>query len=244
MVQADRKPYILNPEKVAYWYLRLNGFLQIEDFYVHPGGKGGARTDADLLAVRFPYRAERLYDDPNDIMEDDDKRLALTTSYIDVVIAEVKTGLCALNGPWTDPYKNNVHRVLAAIGCLPMAQIEDAAEAIYDSGAYIYEPSLENKEKQFSVRIRLLSIGQHINTEQSKEYPDVLQIVWRDILGFIFDRFQKYRHQKKQTDHWDCVGKRLKNEATCPRVNREAVIDEQLLAIRRYAEKGDGKRKP
>ena len=105
MVQADRKPYILNPEKVAYWYLRLNGFLQIEDFYVHPGGKGGARTDADLLAVRFPYRAERLYDDPNEIMEDDDKRLALTTSYIDVVIAEVKTGLCALNGTEPSHYR-------------------------------------------------------------------------------------------------------------------------------------------
>ena len=28
----------MNPEKVAYWYLRLNGFLQIEDFYVQTGG--------------------------------------------------------------------------------------------------------------------------------------------------------------------------------------------------------------
>jgi hypothetical protein len=45
----------LSCEKVAYWYLRLNGFLQIENFYVHPAGRGGARTDADLLAVRFPY---------------------------------------------------------------------------------------------------------------------------------------------------------------------------------------------
>lgn len=61
----------LNPEKVAYWYFRLNGFLQIENFVVHPERRGGQRTDADLLAVRFPHRAERLFDDPNDIMQDD-----------------------------------------------------------------------------------------------------------------------------------------------------------------------------
>lgn len=61
----------LSCEKVAYWYLRLNGFLQIENFYIHPVRRGSARTDADLLAVRFPYRAERLYDPPYDIMPDD-----------------------------------------------------------------------------------------------------------------------------------------------------------------------------
>ena len=65
-------PDRLDPEKVAYWYFRLNGFLQIENFVVHPERRGGQRTDADLLAVRFPYRAERLFDDPNDIMADDE----------------------------------------------------------------------------------------------------------------------------------------------------------------------------
>lgn len=37
-----------DPEKVAGGYLRLNGFLQVEDFHVHPSGRGGARTDAAL----------------------------------------------------------------------------------------------------------------------------------------------------------------------------------------------------
>lgn len=31
----------MDSEKVAYWYLRLNGFLQIENFYVQPRGRGG-----------------------------------------------------------------------------------------------------------------------------------------------------------------------------------------------------------
>jgi hypothetical protein len=36
---------ILDPEKVAYWYFRLNGFLQIENFLVHrsDGGASGLR---------------------------------------------------------------------------------------------------------------------------------------------------------------------------------------------------------
>jgi hypothetical protein len=59
----------LDPEKVAYWYFRLNGFFQIENFVVHPARRGGQRTDADLLTVRFPHRAERLFDDPNDIRD-------------------------------------------------------------------------------------------------------------------------------------------------------------------------------
>ena len=34
-------PRRLDPEKVAYWYFRLNGFLQIENFVVHPERRGG-----------------------------------------------------------------------------------------------------------------------------------------------------------------------------------------------------------
>ena len=106
----------LDPEKVAYWYFRLNGYLQIENFVIHPGRRGGQRTDADLLAVRFPHRAERLIDDPNDIMPDDEPRLSLYHDLNDVVIAEVKTNQpCTLNGPWTREDRQNVHRVLAAI---------------------------------------------------------------------------------------------------------------------------------
>jgi hypothetical protein len=74
--------------------------LQIENFVVHPGRRGGQRTDADLLAVRFPYRAERLFDDPTDIMADDEQVWALSRELIDVVIAEVKTQP-ALHPQWS-----------------------------------------------------------------------------------------------------------------------------------------------
>jgi hypothetical protein len=53
MTDAQRRtaPDRLHPEKVAYWYFRLNGFFQIENFVVHPRGRGSQRTDADLLGT-------------------------------------------------------------------------------------------------------------------------------------------------------------------------------------------------
>lgn len=68
----DPKVQYLAPERVAYWYFRLNGFFQMENVVVHPARCGSQRTDADLLAVRFPYRAERLFDNPDYFMDDGD----------------------------------------------------------------------------------------------------------------------------------------------------------------------------
>jgi hypothetical protein len=51
--------------KIAYWYFRLNGFLTIENFVVHPkvGEQQSQRTEADLCGVRFPNRREMDMDD-------------------------------------------------------------------------------------------------------------------------------------------------------------------------------------
>ena len=145
------RPTPLNAEKVAYWYFRLNGFLQIENFVVHPERGSEQRTDADLLAVRFPYRAERLFDNPHDIMRDDEARLSLSADQIEVVIAEVKTNRpCTLNSPWTREDHQNVHRVLAAIGCLPPGQIKQAAADIYTTGIH---------KSELGLRVRRVAVG-------------------------------------------------------------------------------------
>ena len=34
-------PDCLDPAKMACWYFRLNGFLQVENFIVHPRHRGG-----------------------------------------------------------------------------------------------------------------------------------------------------------------------------------------------------------
>lgn len=194
----------LSAEDIAYWYFRLNGFLLVENFYVHPPGSGGARTDADLLAVRFPHRAERLFDDPNDVMVDDAQALALTRDRTDVVIAEIKEGRCALNGPWTDPDRRNMQRVLAALGCLPHARIPDAAAALYQHGYF---------EDDATLRVRLVAVGARTDEDIRTRYPRVSQVTLPDALGFIYRRLQRYRHQKTDTQHWNRTGRLLKQKA-------------------------------
>jgi len=207
MSRAPARPTVdrLDPEKVAYWYFRLNGFFQIENFVVHPERRGGQRTDADLLAIRFPFRAERLFDDPNDIMADDVQRLALSGDLIDVVIAEVKTNQpCTLNGPWTRQDRQNVHRVLAAIGCLPPDRIEAAAAHIYRAGCHLSDTPL---------RIRLVAVGRDRSDDLAAAYPEVTQLLWAKMLAFIWDRFHRYRQQKTQVDQWDPEGRKIKQLA-------------------------------
>jgi len=173
----ERSPS-LNPEKVAYWYFRPNGFLQIENFIVHPGRRGSQPTDADFLAVRFQHRAEFLFDRPEP-MRDDEGTLCLSSEAIDVVIAEVKANQpCALNGPWTDRERQNVHRVLAAIGCVPRDTIDVAAAGIYRDG--IYEDRTH--------RIRLIAVGGDKSFELAERFPRVIQVTWPQILDFIWHR--------------------------------------------------------
>ncbi len=209
----------LIPEKVAYWYFRLNGFLQIENFIVHPERRGGQRTDADLLAVRFPFRAERLFDNPDDIMADDEQGLALSHDSIDIVIAEVKTNQpCTLNGPWTERDRQNVHRVLAAIGCLAHDQIDAAAANIYRSGFH----------RSNTLRIRLVAVGRDRSEELAREYPEVTQLLWAEMLAFVWDRLHRYRQQKTQVDQWEAEGRKMKRLADEHRHSCDDFIEQAL----------------
>lgn len=58
---------LYTPERLAYWYLRLNGYLLLENFIIHHDVSSNQETDADLLGVRFQHRAENL----NNPMHDD-----------------------------------------------------------------------------------------------------------------------------------------------------------------------------
>lgn len=49
-----------------------------------------------------------------------------------MIIAEVKAGWRHLNGPWTNPDRQNVQCVLNAIGIFPPEGVVAAAEALFD----------------------------------------------------------------------------------------------------------------
>jgi hypothetical protein len=189
--------HMLTTEKVAYWYFRLNGFLQMESFIVHPTtAKNGQRTDADLIGVRFPFRAERFFDDPKKPMEDDEELLRLAEDWTNIFIVEVKTNEpCTLNGPWMQADAQNVQRVLAAIGCFEVKNLGPVAEAIYGTGLF------EDPERR--LRVRLVALGREADSNLAKGMPDVLQITWEGVFSFIGQRLFIYRNIKADNQQWD-----------------------------------------
>jgi len=77
-------------EELVYWYLRLNGFFTIKNFVLHHNASGRT-SDADILAVRFPYVYEETGGREHDW--DDNLFCHFNRSKIIGLICEVKTGL-------------------------------------------------------------------------------------------------------------------------------------------------------
>jgi len=181
----------ISTDALAYWFFRLNGFLTIVNFVVHSERRGQTGTDVDILGVRFPYRAE-LFERPMT----DYKEFTKITGRPYIAIAEVKRGLCNLNGPWTTRERRNVDRVLRAIGAIPVEDIDSVAANIYSDGFF----------KSPNYYISLVCIGENLNQEIKQKYPHVPQILWSDITSFIYRRFRDYRNIKSWHQHWDQSG--------------------------------------
>jgi hypothetical protein len=191
-----RSKATVDAEKLAYWFFRLNGCLTIENFVVHPDQGGGQRTDADILGVRFPYRQElatSLFP-----MEDHEVFLAASDKPM-LFIAEVKLRECHLNGPWTRPDRENLQRVLHALGAFPTLQIQRVAAALYDDQRYEDE----------SLIVRMFALGDQLNEEYQRRRKNVVQLTWADQLLFIHERFRLYRDQKNDHRQWDGTGQLL-----------------------------------
>jgi hypothetical protein len=150
------------------------------------------------LGIRFPYRAENLIRPMAD-----DSAFSHTRDKSYIVIAEVKTDLCDLNGPWTNPERRNMLRVLMAIGAFPSKEAEIVAQSLYEDGRYSSQ----------LYQVSLMCIGAIRNAGIELKYPRVPQIIWQEILTFIYDRFHVYRNQKQSHGQWDANGKALWTQA-------------------------------
>jgi hypothetical protein len=181
-------------EELAYWYLRLNGFLSIPNFVVHPDMRGPQRTEVDILGVRFPHRAELL----NKPMVDD-KPFTEVQDKPYLIVAEVKRSECRLNGPWTEQASENMQRVLRAVGAFRDDEIATVAESLYHNGTF------SNK----AYHVSLFCFGDRENPDVRRTHPDVPQKLWSDVLRFVFNRFTTYRDQKAHHPQWDRAGTRL-----------------------------------
>ena len=181
----------IKSESLAYWYLRLNGFLTIVNFIVHPEIGTNQRTDVDVLGVRFPFRAELLFNPMQD-----DCVLVGNSQVPFAVITEVKASRCKLNGPWTRRKDQNMQRILQAIGLIPPSEINSAADNLYNRGIH---------QSSFGI-LSLLCLGKTKNSALSRRYPEVPQITWNHVLRFIHERFNSYTKQKVSHPQWDKQG--------------------------------------
>lgn len=194
---GDNKRFKIEAEKLAYWYLRLNGFLTIENFIVHDEQGGCQKTDIDLVAARFPHRREVLREYGNgQVWMEDNQEFAKRTKLF-VAFAEVTTGRCKLNGPWTDRSKGNMPRALRALGALPSdCDVDRASDELYRVGQH---------QSQF-VDFALIAFGKSVNSELSERTPSAIQIVWKSVMDFIFDRFREFESVKREHPQWDLDG--------------------------------------
>ncbi|RJQ41754.1 MAG: hypothetical protein C4550_01015 [Nitrospiraceae bacterium] len=204
----------IDSENLAYWYFRLNGFLTTVNFVVHPDSRCGQETDVDILGVRFPYRAELL---KNPMVDEEIFTKVKHKPYI--IIAEVKSQTCNLNGPWVQRERMNIHRVLRAIGVFPEASVDRIAKQIYEKGVF------ENQLAYLS----LFCVGNQINQDLKQKYPEVPQITWKNVLEFIYSRFNTYKIQKASHPQWDWTGQRLWKYANSAQEDFISNIIEQLL---------------
>ena len=196
-----------SPERLAYWYFRLNGFMCLENFLVHLERRPNNRTDVDLLVTRFAYRRENV-----DFPMEDDPRVERCKTFANVILAEVKKGQCALNGPWTNRDDENMERVLRAVGCVNDGELPAAAAGLYDDGRW----------SNGLVTLRLFSVGEW-------KVPALLngleqQIEWREVMDFCITRFRAYERPKSDVGQWTEDGERL----------RDMSLDRDVHGIRAY----------
>ena len=168
-------------EHVASWYFRLNGFLSIPGFILHPDAvRRNPMTEADLIAVRFPHSREVIGGRP---MIDDGCLLRLATNeQVLFLLVEVKLDLCNINGHWSDSKKGNMQRVVRRLGFARDDEIEEIAVSMYNNLRW---------ENQQTV-LQYVAVGKRQNDGRGRQYPRLLQVTWDEIADFLYERFRQF----------------------------------------------------
>jgi len=173
-------------EWLCLWYLRLNGYFTIPNFYAH--GRKGALAEIDMLGVRFPYSTEF----------PDDPALSIPKEGIDMIFAEAKTKqIETLNGPWNSPERGALDYVLKRIGIVPSEKVAEVTKDLYT-------------KRRASIQggtVRIICFGESIGKELSTQ--GVTFLPWREVLVFVHKRF--YNNDRLKADHeaWDLFGQYL-----------------------------------
>jgi hypothetical protein len=184
----------LDAEDIAYWYLRLNGFLCLRNFLVHGDRRGEDRTEIDIVGVRFRHRREHL-DKP--MIDDDWIERAKRTI---VVFCDVKKGAQDFNPAWLNQRRRVMESFLALVGVIPEGLWDQTARELYGSGRSEPNPDilitalLAHHDPQQLVSLRWKS-------------AEILQL--GHALRFVHGRFSAYDVVKRSHDQWEPSGHAL-----------------------------------
>jgi hypothetical protein len=229
-------------EDVASWYVRLNGFLSIPGFIVHldtpyanfgfDGRPRHARTEADLLAVRFPFSREIV---GGRQMADDERLLAPSLGpqappALMFALIEVKAGRCRMNGPWTDANAGNMQRVVRRFG---IGENEEKVEAV---AAALYERACWRGD---AALVQYICIGGEKNPSLQNQHIDLIQIDWRDIGSFLHRRFSEFPEKLPNGyvhDQWPSFGRAYGNWFV--RIGRRKAPELSGDAVHNFVESG------
>lgn len=142
---------------------------------------------------------------------------------VQVILAEVKGGNedCQLNGPWTRPQDENMHRVLFAVGGFPEETVREVARRLYEDRMF----------DDGRLAIRFFAIG--VRRSSKKEVgPPVVQLLYDDILGFVYCRMRSYEFEKADHPQWDEMAHGLYSDAVGMSVENFVPRWKRLIGIR------------
>jgi len=179
-------------ELLATWYLRFNGYFTTPDFTVHPNfRKQAGGTDADILAVRFPFSEE--YQRRFNFVRDP---ALIRPDRTDFLICEVKAGRCNINPQtWSHPARENVEYAIRWMGFeSDPDRIKAFAKDVYGKG----ECDLPDER----MCVRFVCFGSEGNTELKAMFPCVHEVYHLRVIGYLRERFSTECYQIKR-DNWD-----------------------------------------
>lgn len=148
------------------WYLRLNGYLSVENFVIHEPLQGAVPQggEIDVLAVRFPFSREEPR--PGFVLESDPMLVdpAIDAEGLtDFVIGEVKSAKDSLNDLWKPPTSAlKLHRTEYIVRWLGFC----------DTDAAVHQVASDLQAKRSACmnrhRVRLLYFGPATHREVAK----------------------------------------------------------------------------
>lgn len=183
-----RAKWLLQPDDLANWFLRLNGCLTLVNFIVH-GRRDRKPGEFDILAARFPDRHE-IYGPGVEFVDHPKLR---GDGRIDLIIAETTRSACKLNGPWTEE-NGRLRYVIQAIGPFAPPEVDDVARGLYAERRFI---------RHERYRVRVFAFGRETDPGLG---DNVEQFTWAQVLAFIYDRFDAHRAAKMYHEPWGKVG--------------------------------------